>query len=159
MNIELDLQVATAETDLPSLEQLYLWVNATLGQTHWATATEVELTIRVVDSTESQQLNNQYRHKNKPTNVLSFPSDLPSELELPLLGDLVICAPVVVLEANQQRKSLLAHWAHMVVHGTLHLTGYDHVLEEEAEIMERLETQIVVDLGYPPPYDAHFDHQ
>src|SRR5690606_24067449 len=96
-----------------------------------------------------------YRHQDKPTNVLSFPADIPAELNLPLLGDLVICAPVVEREAMEQRKTLEAHWAHMVVHGTLHLVGYDHITEPEAEEMESLETKILTGMGFPPPYEIN----
>ncbi len=109
--------------------------------------------MRIVDEDESQQLNGQYRQKDKPTNVLSFPADLPEELQLPLLGDLVICAPVVAREAEDQNKALDAHWAHMLVHGTLHLLGYDHIDETDATEMEALETQIITELGFAPPYE------
>lgn len=100
------------------------------------------------------QLNANYRGKDGATNVLSFPADLPAELDLPLLGDIVICAPVVIAEADQQGKTASAHWAHMTVHGTLHLLGYDHVKEEEAEIMEALESAILRQLDYSCPYES-----
>jgi probable rRNA maturation factor len=144
-----DVQIATSDLDLPSDEQIRTWVAAALP----ADAMDSELTIRIVDADESRALNAQYRHIDKPTNVLSFPSDLPPELQIPLLGDLVVCAPVVAREAQEQRKSPTAHWAHMVVHGTLHLLGYDHEADDEAEIMEALETRILTDLGFPAPYD------
>ncbi|MYM64661.1 rRNA maturation RNase YbeY [Pseudomaricurvus sp. HS19] len=146
----LDLQIASDCSDLPAEEQLQRWAAAALQKD------EGEITVRIVDNAESQQLNSAYRGKDYPTNVLSFPADLPAELELPLLGDLVICAPVVAAEAREQGKTAEAHWAHMVVHGTLHLQGYDHIDDRDADIMEALETQILVDLGYPPPYDALF---
>lgn len=111
-----------------------------------------DMTIRVVDSNESQQLNHQYRGKDKPTNVLSFPSDLPEEIGINLLGDLVICAPVVAEEAKQQSKPLLAHWAHMVIHGTLHLQGYDHIEDDQAEAMEALEIKLLQGLNFANPY-------
>ena len=113
---------------------------------------EYELTIRVVDEEESQSLNSQYRGKDNPTNVLSFPFEAPAEIELDLLGDLVICAPVVGKEATEQSKEEIAHWAHMVIHGTLHLQGYDHIEDEEAEAMEALEVKILSALGFPDPY-------
>ena len=113
---------------------------------------EAEISLLIVDETEGAELNRQWRGKDGPTNVLSFPSDLPAELNLPLLGDLIICAPVVEKEAMAQKKSLDAHWAHMVVHGTLHLLGYDHVVDAEAQEMEALETRILKQLGYPDPY-------
>lgn len=111
-----------------------------------------EVTIRIVDEAESQQLNHTYRGKDKPTNVLSFPFEAPAGIELPLLGDLIICRQVVEREAQEQEKPLLAHWAHMVVHGSLHLLGYDHIEDAEAEEMESIETEIMLALGYDDPY-------
>jgi probable rRNA maturation factor len=111
----------------------------------------------MVENDESQQLNHQYRGKDKPTNVLSFPADLPPHIELPLLGDLIIATGVVTAEAAEQKKPLIAHWAHMVVHGCLHLLGYDHIDDDEAEEMEALETTIMAKLGYPDPYIGHHD--
>jgi len=99
-------------------------------------------------------LNSQFRQQPKTTNVLSFPSDLPPELELEELGDIVICAPVVESEAVEQNKLLEAHWAHMVVHGTLHLQGYDHIETNDAEEMEALEEKIITGLGFPAPYSS-----
>ena len=113
---------------------------------------QVELVIRIVDEPESQQLNKTYRGKDRPTNVLSFPFDAPPEVGSPLLGDLVICAPVVIKESQQQGKTELAHWAHMVVHGVLHLQGYDHQTDTEAEQMEGLERSILQRLHFPDPY-------
>ncbi len=143
-----DLQIATADDCIPSEQQFETWVRAALP----ADKQNAELTIRIVGTVESQTLNSQYRHKDSPTNVLSFPSDLPPELELPLLGDLVICAPVVESEALQQHKTLDAHWAHMVVHGVLHLLGFDHVEDDQAEVMEQLEIDILAVLNYADPY-------
>lgn len=148
-----DIQVATRAAQLPSKQQFEQWVAAALATVDTGSS-ESELTIRLVDAEESQALNSQYRHKDKPTNVLSFPSDLPAELQIPLLGDLVICAPVVEQEARVQGKPPEAHWAHMVIHGTLHLLGYDHIEDDEAHIMERLETQILAGLNYADPYDT-----
>ncbi|MBU3070961.1 rRNA maturation RNase YbeY [Aestuariicella sp. G3-2] len=152
MNVELclDLQVASKAHDLPSSEQLQHWASSALK----GLREHAEISVRIVDNDESQELNFQYRQKDKPTNVLSFPADLPPELELPLLGDLVICAPVVTREAAEQQKELFAHWAHMVVHGTLHLLGYDHINDSDAEIMEQLETEILTGMGFPPPYES-----
>lgn len=158
--VTLDLQLASDHQPLPSEEQLTLWAAAAIGrafalsQSKQSENREAELTIRIVDEAESQNLNHTYRGKDKPTNVLSFPADLPEGIDLPLLGDLVICAPVVTQEAQQQHKTNEAHWAHMVVHGSLHLLGYDHIDDAEAEQMEQLETEILVDLGYAAPYDA-----
>ncbi|NHO65038.1 rRNA maturation RNase YbeY [Aestuariicella hydrocarbonica] len=156
----LDIQFASQGCDLPSEAQLQQWTLAALtqvsrhGTPQKAIGEQAELSIRIVDREESQQLNHQYRQKDKPTNVLSFPADLPAELNLPLLGDLVICAPVVTEEASEQNKTLNAHWAHMLVHGTLHLLGYDHINDSDAEIMEQLETDILRELGFPPPYET-----
>lgn len=142
-------QASTADaSQLPSDEQFELWVEAALQQR----MSEAELSVRIVDEDESQALNLQYRGKDKPTNVLSFPCELPDGVELPLLGDLVICAQVVAKEALEQGKLLHAHWAHMVVHGTLHLLGYDHIEDGEAEEMEAIEIQVLLELGYPNPY-------
>ena len=114
-----------------------------------------EVSVRLVDSEEMAVLNETYRGKKGATNVLSFPADLPSDLPLPLLGDIVICAPIVRDEAAQQGKSQNAHWAHMTVHGTLHLLGYDHMEEQEAEHMEALESTILNELKYACPYETN----
>ena len=124
---------------MPGSEQIELWASRALQ----GRREEAELSVRIVDEDESQELNSQYRHKDKPTNVLSFPADLPPELELPLLGDLVICAPVVAREAAEQNKTLAAHWAHMVVHGTLHLLGYDHGEPDEEREMFALQRRLL----------------
>ncbi|WP_392342408.1 rRNA maturation RNase YbeY [uncultured Shewanella sp.] len=148
ISLDLDLQIAVDNPHLPTLAEFETWVRTAIGQT----MPVVELTIRIVDIAESQQLNSTYRGKDKPTNVLSFPFEAPPEVELPLLGDLVICAPVVEQEAIEQNKPLIAHWAHMVIHGSLHLLGYDHIIDEEADEMESLETQLVEGLGFDNPY-------
>ena len=148
LELDLDLQIAIDNDGLPSQEDFELWVRIALRNT----MNQAELTIRIVDEAESQTLNSSYRGKDKPTNVLSFPFEAPPEIDIPLLGDLIICAPVVELEAKQQDKSLQAHWAHMVVHGCLHLLGYDHIQDAEAEEMESLETQLVESLGFNNPY-------
>lgn len=150
-HVLLDLQIACAATTLPSEQQLNDWVLAALLGADFH-QTETELTIRIVDEAEIQALNLDYRGKDYATNVLSFPADLPEELNIPLLGDLVICSPVIAREAIEQHKTLDAHWAHMVIHGTLHLLGYDHIDDDEAEIMEALETVILNKLGYADPY-------
>ncbi len=148
LNLALDVQYATASDYLPTEAQFAFWVKTAIGNS----METAELTIRIVDPRESQMLNNTYRGKDKPTNVLSFPFEAPPEIELPLLGDLVICASVVENEAREQDKPLEAHWAHMVVHGCLHLLGYDHIEDEEAEKMESLETQLIESLGFTDPY-------
>lgn len=145
----LDLQLACADSaGLPDEAAFHRWLEAAVTPFQ----PESEVTIRLVDEAESHELNLTYRGKDKPTNVLSFPFEAPPGMELPLLGDLVICRQVVEQEAAEQGKSPEAHWAHMVVHGTLHLLGYDHIEDEEAEEMESLETEIMLALGYPDPY-------
>lgn len=153
MEVYVDLQLACEnEQDLPSVTELEQWVSATINAGCDKQRDEAELTVRIVESEESQQLNHQYRHKNKPTNVLSFPFQNPPGITLPLLGDLIICKEVVEKEAIEQQKPLLAHWAHMLIHGTLHLLGYDHIDEDEAETMESIETKLMIELGYSDPY-------
>ena len=145
----IDLQIACEqETGLPTAEQIEQWATAAVQPQ----SDEVEMTVRIVDEAESHELNLNYRGKDRPTNVLSFPFECPDEVELPLLGDLVICRQVVEREAQEQEKPLMAHWAHMVVHGSLHLLGYDHIEDDEAEEMESLETQIMTELGFADPY-------
>ncbi|WP_211828923.1 rRNA maturation RNase YbeY [Kistimonas asteriae] len=144
----IDLQIASDSENLPAEATLTQWAQAAIGSAR----DETEISIRIVDAEEGAELNQTWRHKQGPTNVLSFPSDLPEELGLPLIGDLVICAPVVEREAWEQQKTLEAHWAHMVVHGTLHLLGYDHIEDTDALEMEALETQVLTGLGYPAPY-------
>lgn len=147
--IELDLQVASLASNLPSHTDFLSW--CTLGLRQRSNASE--LTIRLVDAEEGQQLNATWRNKDYPTNVLSFPADIPDGLlDIPLLGDLVICVPVVEREAAEQGKALTAHWAHLVIHGCLHLLGYDHIDDAEAEEMEELERQLLAEIGYPDPY-------
>lgn len=148
MTLRIDVQVAGSRSGLPEVARLRHWARSALaGQRR-----DAELSIRIVDAAESQALNRRYRGKDKPTNVLAFPAELPPELALPLLGDLVICREVVEAEAAAQAKPRDAHWAHMVVHGTLHLVGYDHETAEEAAAMEALEAEILADLGWPNPY-------
>ena len=145
----IDLQIACEqESGLPTAEQIEQWATAAVQPQ----SDEVEMTVRIVDEAESHALNLNYRGKDRPTNVLSFPFECPDEVELPLLGDLVICRQVVEREAQEQDKPLMAHWAHMVVHGRLHLLGYYQIEDEEAEEMESLETQIMMELGFADPY-------
>ncbi|HDR1021118.1 TPA: rRNA maturation RNase YbeY [Pasteurella multocida] len=145
----IDLQIATENTEnLPTEAQIQEWSNRAVQPE----LSDVEMTVRIVDEAESHDLNFTYRGKDKPTNVLSFPFECPDEVELGLLGDLVICRQVVEKEAEEQGKPLMAHWAHMVVHGSLHLLGYDHIEDDEAEEMESLETEIMQSLGFDDPY-------
>lgn len=150
-SVLVDLQIATENIEgLPTEEQIVQWATGAVQPE----GNEVEMTVRIVDEAESHELNLTYRGKDRPTNVLSFPCECPDEVELPLLGDLVICRQVVEREASEQEKPLMAHWAHMVVHGSLHLLGYDHIEDDEAEEMESLETQIMQGLGFDDPYLA-----
>lgn len=146
-DVNVDLQIATSDANIPEAAQISRWASlAYRGED------PTEVTLRVVDAEESQDLNTRYRGKAKPTNVLSFPFEAPAGITVPLLGDLVICADVVAREAAEQDKPLDMHWAHMVIHGILHLQGYDHETEAEAEIMEGIEIQLLAELGYPNPY-------
>lgn len=149
MTLWLDLQIACDEAPgLPIEQDVEQWLAAALeGERN-----ETEITVRLVDETESQALNRDYRGKDKPTNVLSFPFEAPPGVELPLIGDLVICRQVVEREAAEQGKAPKAHWAHMVVHGCLHLLGFDHIKDDEAEIMESREIAILARLGIDNPY-------
>jgi probable rRNA maturation factor len=143
-----EIQAVFESAGQPDQEQIQSWVDAALDGYHQDT----EIVIRIVDEPESAQLNEQYRHKQGPTNILSFPVELPEGIELNLLGDLVICAPVLEKEAKEQHKLLTHHWAHIVVHGVLHLLGYDHIDETEAEQMESKEIAILKKLKINNPY-------
>ena len=147
MTAEIELQLKTAAVNLPSSDDFKQWASAALRDTQ-----KTSVVIRLVDSDESRRLNSDYRGVDKPTNVLSFPFEAPAEIADEFLGDMIICAPVVEQEARQQNKPLKAHWAHMVTHGMLHLQGYDHQNDPQAEEMERLEGEILATLGFPDPY-------
>ena len=149
MNIDLDLQLVSKVDNLPQKAQFQQWVEKALR----GSRQDAEVTIRIVDCAESQNLNASYRGKDKPTNVLSFPFDAPDEVEINLLGDLVICAPVVNAEATEQNKSTMDHWAHMVIHGILHLLGFDHIDENDAQEMESLEITLLSEIGISNPYN------
>ncbi len=146
--VELELQCVT-DARTPGREDFERWVAAALS----GRRDEAELAIRLVDEAEGQQLNRDYRGRDYATNVLSFPADLPVGVELPILGDLVICAPVVAREAVAQGKAEPAHWAHLTVHGVLHLLGLDHQTSVDAEAMEAEERAVLARLGFPDPYD------
>lgn len=147
---QLDVQTVFASAGQPEQQHIQHWVDAALD----GIDRDTEIVIRIVDEQESASLNGQYRHKHGPTNILSFPFEMPAieGLELNLLGDLVVCAPVLEKEAREQNKSLADHWAHIIVHGVLHLLGYDHIDETEAEIMESKETAILQTLNITNPY-------
>jgi len=148
MSVELDLQIACEFEDLPSHEQFELWADKAL----YAYREHAELTIRIADEAESQELNSQYRGKDKPTNVLSFPFDAPPGIELPLIGDLIICPHVVKAESIEQEKNFHEHFAHMTIHGCLHLLGFDHINEQDAIEMEGIEKTLLAELGIDDPY-------
>lgn len=135
----------------PTRAQLLRWTKRALSGRRRCAA----LTVRIVDIAESAALNETWRHRNGPTNVLSFPASGLEEIAPDLLGDIVICAPIVAAEAAAQHKPLEAHWAHLVVHGTLHLLGFDHAERRQARAMEAVECQVLADLGYPDPYQDH----
>ncbi len=148
--VRLDLQNDESLEAIPDLAQFTLWVESSLQRQF----DNLEQTIRVVDEVESRSLNLQYREIDSPTNVLSFPAD-NDYLDYQCLGDLVICAPIVSVEAAHQGKTEVAHWAHMVIHGMLHLQGFDHETDAEADKMEALEVEILSSLGYIDPYNAY----
>ena len=145
--IELSISDDVNEAALPTDESFQLW-----AQSSYLGDDEVVLSLQVVASDEMQTLNKNYRGKDKPTNVLSFPMELPDMVGINILGDLAFCNEVIESEAKQQGKSTSAHWAHMVVHGMLHLQGYDHIEDDEAEAMEAKEIEIMKQLGFENPY-------
>lgn len=145
------VQYAIELPNLPTREALRRWARAALQAGNGSGS----LAIRIVDEAESAALNQQWRGKHGPTNVLSFSLDIPPSVPVAELGDVVICAPVVVREAAKQHKQIEAHWAHMVVHGVLHLLGHDHNNEPDALRMELIETEILADLGFPDPYHSN----
>ena len=153
ITIEVDVQYgddlsAAQCAGIPTSQKIVTWVEAALT----GLRTEAQLTVRIVSSEESAALNQLYRYKQGPTNVLSFAVDDADNLPVPVLGDIVICAPVVEREAHEQHKEAVAHWAHMVVHGTLHLLDYDHMDDTQSQEMESLEIQILARLGFSDPY-------
>ncbi|MCW8090704.1 rRNA maturation RNase YbeY [Alteromonas sp. ASW11-130] len=156
MNAIIDYQIACEgsfyEKNLPSVADVEKWVSLVLNHLKVG---QQELTVRFVENDESQALNSTYRGKEKPTNVLSFPFEAPPGVTLNLLGDLVICVPVIEQEAHEQNKKIPHHYAHMIVHGTLHLLGYDHIDDDQAETMEALEIHILSQLGIDDPYQEH----
>jgi probable rRNA maturation factor len=152
MSLTLDLQVACDQPTLPTPQDFQCWLDLVCDH---ARREETEVTVRIVTAEESQQLNHQYRGKQSPTNVLAFPFESPREVELPLLGDIVICAEIVAQEAKQQHKLPFNHWAHLTVHGGLHLLGYDHIEEQAAQQMESIEIALLKKIGIDDPYQDH----
>lgn len=158
MTLLLELQNPENYQTLPTEVEMLHWAQAA-----WQGSGEAGVVVRVVAETEGLELNASFRKKNYPTNVLSFPYDAPpipiEDDEPQYLGDLVICLPVVEREAQQQDKTLVQHWAHLLIHGLLHLQGYDHIDDAEAEVMEALETQLLQQLGFPDPYHQTVEEQ
>ena len=157
MRLDVAISYAVPRAGVPAAVSFRKWVAAALK----GRIREADLAIRLVDAQEGRALNHHYRGKDYATNVLSFPAELPEGLpkgvKLPLLGDLVICAPVVAREAREQDKALSAHYAHLTVHGVLHLLGWDHEDDREAEAMEQLEREILASLGVADPYAGERD--
>ena len=154
MTVTTDIQLA-CRGEVPTEQQIQAWAESALSSVD----EDCELSIRLVEEDESAELNETYRAKVGPTNVLSFPFEAPVELSPRLLGDLVICSSVVEREALAQGKHIDDHWAHMVIHGCLHLLGYDHIADDEAEIMESLERDILKSLSIEDPYREQGDHK
>lgn len=150
VQLEMSVSYALPRKGLPSPVSFRRWAEAALQER----VRRADLAIRVVDEREGRALNRHYRGKDGATNVLSFPAELPEGVKLPVLGDIVMCAPVIAREARAQGKELAAHYAHLTVHGVLHLLGWDHANTLEAEAMEALERQILDSLGYDDPYEA-----
>lgn len=151
MNVNIDLQVAIdPKESLPDIDELTLWAKSALIGADYHK--DSEITVRIVAPDEIQELNREYRHKDCPTNILSFPFECPDVIDLPLLGDLIICDEIVRNEAKVQEKTYKEHFAHLIVHGCLHLLGYDHIEAKDAAKMEPLEVKIITKLGYPDPY-------
>lgn len=145
----IEVQMETESDDVPESGLLQTWVDAALNEY----PADSEVVIRIVDKHEISQLNESYRAKSGPTNILSFPFDAPDYIETDLLGDMIVCAPVLAEEALAQHKRLQDHWAHIIVHGVLHLLGYDHTEENEAQAMEAKEIEILAQLNIDNPYN------
>ncbi|MBM4208575.1 MAG: rRNA maturation RNase YbeY [Gammaproteobacteria bacterium] len=143
-----EVQTVAKAVNLPTQSQIEQWINTALQNY----PEDSEIVVRIVDETESAELNKQYRNKAGATNILSFPADLPDELGINLLGDLVVCAPVLAKEALEQQKNLEDHWAHILIHGVLHLLGYDHLNDNDASIMENKEIELLQQLQISNPY-------
>ena len=151
--VELDYQIEPAcsrESYMPDEQEVNTWLQCVLEQVHCDTP--AQFSVYIVSEQEITALNSQYRHKNRATNVLSFPYQALPGVDVPLLGDIVICADVVNKEALEQDKSAEQHWAHMIVHGALHLLGYDHMDDQDAQQMETMEIRILSQLGFSNPY-------
>lgn len=149
--IKFSLQIAEKNFFIPKRSDIKRWLEKAIVPLR----SNGEVCIRIVDEQESANLNAQFRQKNYPTNILSFPAIAPEEIKNEYLGDMVLCPAVIEREAEEQHKKLEHHWAHLIIHGSLHLLGYDHVAEQDAEIMEALEIKLLQQLGYPNPYEEN----
>lgn len=147
MAIQLDVQFAVEDTNIPTVSEFKFWAEKIPSSD-----IDSSVCLRIVGEDEARELNKRYCNIDKATNVLSFPADIPAELGLSFLGDVVICAPIVFREAQSQEKDLSSHWVHLLVHGILHLQGYDHNNEKHAEVMEALEIETLERLGIKNPY-------
>ena len=147
--IDIDVQRMVDDPCVPDDQNFVQWTNAVL-----ASEDSAVVNLRIVDEAEGWALNRGWRGKDSATNVLSFPADMPLVDGLRVLGDVVLCAPVIEQEASEQGKSLKAHWAHLVIHGLLHLLGFDHINGEQARLMETREVEILADLGFSNPYET-----
>ena len=145
-----DIQVEDRSSEVPDERQLSDWIETIFSVLKHS---PMALTIRIVDEEEMKELNRRYRGKNRPTNVLSFPFEPLPNVHVDLLGDIVVCGPVVAREATTQKKSLMGHWAHMIVHGMLHLLGYDHETDYQAKRMEGVEQKLLARLGFSDLYN------
>ena len=159
--IKVDIQIVCENYNVPSKEDFETWIMLSIRNIDFILERDFEIGIRAVNESESKRLNKQYRKINQSTNILSFFSSMDDNIRwsktIPKpLGDLVICAPVIEREAIEQGKELFAHWAHMIVHGMLHLVGFDHAVEHEAYEMESLEVDILEELGFSNPYDSQY---
>ena len=150
MSLTTEIQCRSNNSQVPASEVMSRWADSAFDR---VVKKDAEVTIRIVDEEEGAELNQRYRKRAGATNVLAFDYAQDSFAQNDLLGDVIICAPIVVQEALSQSKSIDAHWAHMVVHGILHLCGYRHKEEKDASKMEQLETEILLELGFPPPYN------
>ncbi|MEQ9564866.1 MAG: rRNA maturation RNase YbeY [Pseudomonadales bacterium] len=144
----------TTQQATPDAQSFEHWVQTALTESY----EQAELSVCIIDEEEMTSLNSRFRGQNKSTNVLSFPADLPEGMAIPLLGDIAICAPVIEREAMEQQKSLESHYAHMAIHGALHLAGYDHIDDSAAEEMEALEIKMMGKLGFANPYEYEREH-
>lgn len=155
--IKIDIAISNEGFDAPSQNEIFNWLNALFEhkhiQQHKKVSREVSVSFCMIGFSQMQELNKQYRQKDKPTNVLSFPCPIPNAPG-GFLGDIVLCVPQIEREAKEQHKSLSFHWAHLILHGTLHLLGYDHETEQEAIEMENLEVDLLAQLSMPNPYGA-----